>query len=62
MRYKRCRKPIPPVELNFNSLSQLVYFIKEKLLDDYRLYSLDEVGFGSSCLERYSWVEKGKEY
>ena len=52
---------MPPVELNFNALAGLVCFIKEKLLDNYSLYSLDEVGFGSSCLELYSWVEKGKE-
>ena len=58
--YKRCAKPIPVVTLNFSALAGMLVFIKEKIEQGYELYSLDETGFGSSCLRRYAWSEKGK--
>ena len=45
--YKRCRKPIPPVALNFNALAGMLEFIKKHLEGGYHLFSLDEAGFGS---------------
>jgi len=58
--YKRCSRRVAPVELNFSALSGMLLFIKEKIEEGYELYSLDETGFGSSCLQRYAWSEKGK--
>jgi len=48
--YKRCKRPVPPVELNFSALAQLVCFLKEKVEEGFELFSLDETGFGGSCL------------
>ena len=31
LRYKRCRKPIPPVELNFSALANMLSYIKTKI-------------------------------
>ena len=31
LRYKRCRKPVPPVELNYSALANLCCYIKDKL-------------------------------
>ena len=61
LRYKRCRKPMPSVTLNYSALADLCCYIKEKLQEGYELFSLDETGFGSASLQKYCWIEKGKE-
>ena len=33
--YKRCKRPVPPVELNFSALAELVCFLKEKVEEGY---------------------------
>ena len=52
--FNRCAKPVEPIELNFVALAKMMVFLKEKMEKGYKLYSLDETGFGSTCLQRYS--------
>ena len=60
--YKRVGRPKDPVVINYNSLTNLLVFLKEKVLKGYKIVSLDETGFGGACLQKYSWVEKGKRH
>ena len=52
---------MPSVTLNYSALADLCCYIKEKLQEGYELFSLDETGFGSASLQKYCWIEKGKE-
>ena len=54
LRYKRCRKPMPHVILNYSALANLCCYIKDKLQEGYELYSLDETGFGGFSLLKYA--------
>jgi hypothetical protein len=37
----------------------MLIFIEAKLKEGYIILSLDEAGFGSNCLQKYSWTKKG---
>jgi hypothetical protein len=40
-------------------MADMLILIETKLRDSYILLSLDETGFGSNCLQKYSWAKKG---
>lgn len=40
-------------------MADMLLFLETKLEEGYTLLSLDEAGFGSNCLQKYSWTKKG---
>jgi len=58
--YNRCKKFHAPVDLNYEALSDLMTHLELLLKQGYELLSMDETGFGSACLKKYSWVKTGQ--